>query len=213
MLGCWYATGRPDKLKASKRRENAYDIRREAAIPPAESRHEPGRAGRAPAGEPAGRQAVSKWERDETMPETDKVVALADIFGVTTDYLLRLQPEQTEPEEKQPPPQERKDWVERFLAFSKRKWYLLGWVLIAWGVLDLVQLALFYLAYRGMLGGFTGLIGWDMAEMGGVNLLDVFPAGVLLFPALYAAVKIAAGVLVLYFGKRHVQKKREEEMQ
>ena len=37
--------------------------------------------------------------------------------------------------------------------------------------------------------------------MGGVNLLDVFPAGVLLFPALYAAVKIAAGVLVLYFGK------------
>ena len=102
------------------------------------------------------RQAVSRWERDETMPETDKVVALADIFGVTTDYLLRLQPEQTEPEEKQPPPQERKDWVERFLAFSKRKWYLLGWVLIAWGVLDLVQLALFYLAYRGMLGGFTG---------------------------------------------------------
>ena len=70
------------------------------------------------------RQAVSRWERDETMPETDKVVALADIFGVTTDYLLRLQPEQTEPEEKQPPPQERKDWVERFLAFSKRKWYL-----------------------------------------------------------------------------------------
>lgn len=65
------------------------------------------------------RQAVSRWERDETMPETDKVVALADIFGVTTDYLLRLQPEQTEPEEKQPPPQERKDWVERFLAFSK----------------------------------------------------------------------------------------------
>lgn len=36
------------------------------------------------------RQAVSRWERDETMPETDKVVALADIFGVTTDYLLRL---------------------------------------------------------------------------------------------------------------------------
>ena len=58
MLGCWYATGRPDKLKASKRRENAYDIRREAAIPPAESRHEPGRAGRAPAGEPAGRQPL-----------------------------------------------------------------------------------------------------------------------------------------------------------
>lgn len=30
------------------------------------------------------------------------MVALADIFGVTTDYLLRLQLEQTKPEEKQP---------------------------------------------------------------------------------------------------------------
>ena len=44
------------------------------------------------------RQAVSRWERDETMPETDKVVALADLFGVTTDYLLR---QQSEPEAKQ----------------------------------------------------------------------------------------------------------------
>ena len=105
------------------------------------------------------RQAVSRWERDETMPETDKVVALADIFGVTTDYLLRPQPKQTETAAEEPPRQQR-DWVERFLDFAKRKWYLLGWVLIAWGVLDLVQLAIFYLAYRGLLGGFTGLLGW-----------------------------------------------------
>ena len=105
------------------------------------------------------RQAVSRWERYETMPETDKVVAIADIFDVTTDYLLRPQPESTETEP-ETLPREQKDWVERFLAFAKRKWYLLGWVLIAWGVLDLVQLALFYLAYRGMLGGITGLIGW-----------------------------------------------------
>ena len=34
------------------------------------------------------RQAVSKWERDETMPDPDKIVVLADLFGVTTDYLL-----------------------------------------------------------------------------------------------------------------------------
>ena len=105
------------------------------------------------------RQAVSRWERDETMPETDKVVALADIFGVTTDYLLRPQPESGEAETEKPP-RGQKDRVERFLAFVKRKWYLLGWVLIVWGVLDLVQLVLFYLAYRGMISGLTGLIGW-----------------------------------------------------
>ena len=105
------------------------------------------------------RQAVSRWERDETMPETDKVIALADLFGVTTDYLLRPQPESSETETKKPP-REKTDWLERFLAFAKRKWYLLGWVLIVWGALDLIQLLLFFLAYRGMIGGLSGLIGW-----------------------------------------------------
>ena len=35
------------------------------------------------------RQAVSKWETGESTPDTDKVVALAEYFAVTTDYLLR----------------------------------------------------------------------------------------------------------------------------
>ena len=47
--------------------------------------------------------------------------------------------------------------------------------------------------------------------MSAVNVFDGFPMGILLFPALYAAVKIAAGVLVLHFGKRYVQKRMEEE--
>ena len=92
------------------------------------------------------RQAVSRWERDETMPETDKVVALADIFGVTTDYLLRPQAEEQPSPEEQPPrsgpaPAER-DTISRLGYLAKTKGYLLGWVLIAWGVLDLVTLAL-----------------------------------------------------------------------
>lgn len=43
------------------------------------------------------RQAVSRWERNETMPETEKVILLADLFGVTTDYLLRPEVETAEP--------------------------------------------------------------------------------------------------------------------
>ena len=34
------------------------------------------------------RQAVSKWERDEAMPEAEKIVRISRRFGVTTDYLL-----------------------------------------------------------------------------------------------------------------------------
>ena len=42
------------------------------------------------------RQAVSKWEAGQSQPDLDKVLALSDFFGVTTDYLLRSQP-QSEP--------------------------------------------------------------------------------------------------------------------
>ena len=35
------------------------------------------------------RQSVSKWETGQSVPDLDKIVRLAEFFGVTTDYLLR----------------------------------------------------------------------------------------------------------------------------
>ena len=98
------------------------------------------------------RQAVSRWERDETMPETEKVILLADLFGVTTDYLLLEQPEPVK--EKEPPRQEKRssrDIIDRLAYFAKTKGYLLGWVLVAWGVLDLITLLLMSLGLLGFL--------------------------------------------------------------
>lgn len=90
------------------------------------------------------RQAVSRWERDETMPETEKVITLANLFGVTTDYLLRDQPE-----EKAEAPtsggERKRDWVDKLSYLAKTKGYLLGWVLVAWGVIDLLGLLTFFL--------------------------------------------------------------------
>lgn len=34
------------------------------------------------------RQAVSKWEGGQSVPDPDKLVALSRLYGVTTDYLL-----------------------------------------------------------------------------------------------------------------------------
>ena len=34
------------------------------------------------------RQALSKWESGAAVPDTENVVALSRLFGVTTDYLL-----------------------------------------------------------------------------------------------------------------------------
>jgi len=35
------------------------------------------------------RQAVSKWESEQSIPDIDKVIIMSDYFDVTTDYLLR----------------------------------------------------------------------------------------------------------------------------
>ncbi len=35
------------------------------------------------------RQAVAKWERGETLPDIENVIALSDMYGTTVDFLVR----------------------------------------------------------------------------------------------------------------------------
>ena len=35
------------------------------------------------------RQAVSKWESEQSTPDLDKIITMSEIFGVTTDYILK----------------------------------------------------------------------------------------------------------------------------
>ncbi len=35
------------------------------------------------------RQSVSKWETDQSTPELEKIIAISELFGVSTDYLLK----------------------------------------------------------------------------------------------------------------------------
>ena len=35
------------------------------------------------------RQSISKWEGAQSIPDMKKILAMADLFGVSTDYLLR----------------------------------------------------------------------------------------------------------------------------
>ena len=42
------------------------------------------------------RQAVSKWESAQTVPDLQKILQLATLFGVTTDYLLKDEIEDAE---------------------------------------------------------------------------------------------------------------------
>lgn len=120
------------------------------------------------------RQAVSKWETGETLPETAKLSALAAALGVSVDWLLSdeeplSQPEQTE------------DWTDklpRMLRGAAKRWgWLAGVYLAVVGALFAGMGALARLMSRSMFDGFTSAAGdlglghgGDFVSVGG----DVF---------------------------------------
>lgn len=72
------------------------------------------------------RQAVSKWELGDATPDLENVVALARFFGVSTDYLLLMEQEETTSEK--PTATARRDE-----GFTHR---LLGWIGVGVGSLS-----------------------------------------------------------------------------
>lgn len=88
------------------------------------------------------RQAISKWETAESVPETGKLAALASALGITVDWLLsEAEPEETrgpdtdagcftwDGETQSQPRSQAPDWVEnlpRFLRSAARRW---GWLI------------------------------------------------------------------------------------
>lgn len=49
------------------------------------------------------RQSVSKWESAQSVPDVEKIVALSDFFGVSTDYLLKGEEQATQNPVPEPP--------------------------------------------------------------------------------------------------------------
>lgn len=54
------------------------------------------------------RQSVSKWESSQSIPDLDRILKMSDIFGVSTDYLLKddVEPADTPPQMDAPQPEE-----------------------------------------------------------------------------------------------------------
>ncbi len=146
------------------------------------------------------RQAVSKWERDEAMPETDKVVRLSEVFSVSIDYLLKDAP----PLRPQPrTPAEPGDFFSQVVRLFKTRGYMLGYLLIAWGVFDLVTIAFARLAWSKMLGAAGNMVTYmDPAAMEALGA----PMNILWGALVLAAVKIAGGILAVIFGRRYAKK-------
>ena len=80
------------------------------------------------------RQSVSKWETDASIPELDKLVRLSGLFGVSLDELVSG----SSPAVPAPSSNIGTVW-KRFAALYREKAYLLGWLLVVWGVLGLLH--------------------------------------------------------------------------
>ncbi|MBR0413504.1 MAG: helix-turn-helix domain-containing protein [Clostridia bacterium] len=85
------------------------------------------------------RQAISKWERSESSPDTDNLIALAKLYQVSVDELLNIQtdsneipaPTEEEAQEPQPeqPAQEEQDAAEEEKPDLKRRSAVSGAIL------------------------------------------------------------------------------------
>lgn len=113
------------------------------------------------------RQAVSKWESEQASPDPEKIIAMSEIFGVTTDYLLKgIEPEKEDekkPEEKKEEKPEdthmtvgdvldQKILTEQNKQKSKK---LLKYVLIALGIfiaIDIISFVIYVIVNGGLPG-------------------------------------------------------------
>lgn len=91
------------------------------------------------------RQAISKWETGEGMPDVDNLLPLARLLHTTVDYLLD--------EDVQAPAAKtaQSDWWERVKAFARRYGYWSGYALVVIGALRLVYTLIVLIAAGTMM--------------------------------------------------------------
>lgn len=102
------------------------------------------------------RQAVSKWELGSAVPTADKLVDIADFFGVSLDFLMR---ESTELPQAQPPAEVQRPSVRRKIA---------GWCLIGTAVCAFSLIGVFH-----ALGGLLRVGGSFAIHLDGVGAIVV----------------------------------------
>lgn len=159
------------------------------------------------------RQAVSKWETGESLPDTDKLLSLASALEMTADELLGL-PGEGESASAPPSRRERAGW----LALH---WYWLGLLLMAAGLLaGLARLADGLMLYRtlSLYAPIFALYGGQGDHLVGNVIPEgcVSDQGEIVFTLVYlrlaqgAALLLAGaalGAALFLLGRRHVGRK------
>lgn len=112
------------------------------------------------------RQAVSKWETGESLPDTNKLLATGRLLGVTVDYLL--DDEQTDPAPTSAGPRK-----SGFARFWRTYGFVSGYLMSLVGILGLVRIAA-TLAAGFRLGGITDFGSVDPQWLEGLSTSPIF---------------------------------------
>lgn len=131
------------------------------------------------------RQAVSKWEVGDAVPDTDKLLPLARALGISVDTLLDNQPQQTQPEVSQTEGERHPEWLALY-------WHWLGVPLSVWGMTKLVQMVMGLSAAVNMTGGAVSIQSL---------MLLMLPSAVLPLAAVFG------GIALFWFGRRTIRRK------
>lgn len=157
-------------------------------------------------------QAVSIWEVNAAVPDTDKLVSLARALDITVDELLGCVPEGEKTPSCPAAPEEKPGW----LAVC---WYWLGLIPVIWGMCRLMTVTVSLVdvldtwkqmkIFQDMRFPVNQI--WSRA-MERYTAADGLVDGKLILWAFLgwygiALAAIAAGLLIFFLGRRHVRKK------
>ena len=134
------------------------------------------------------RQSVSKWETAQSVPELDKLIRLADLFGVSVDELVREgKPPRPEAETGGAEPEPKLVYVERK---GLRPAQILGIVLTAGGMVMMLAMlfnaSLFFIGAAVLILGLPLLLakrhpyliqGWTALALGYLTLCNPYLSG------------------------------------
>ncbi len=114
------------------------------------------------------RQAVSKWEGAQSIPDMSRIILLSELFGVSTDYLLKDDLEQTEPT-----PESAVEDLSRTVSMEEANSFLSVKEENSRRVALGVMLCILSPAALILLGGAQslGLLNWSEEAAGGIGLI------------------------------------------
>ena len=100
------------------------------------------------------RQAVSKWESGQGFPETDKLLIMGNIFGVSMDYLLKSNADENSNSDAEPGYYVNREMAQGYLAMKRY-----GAKRIALGVATIVLSLSFTMLFDDAVGTFLFFLG------------------------------------------------------